>query len=396
VVQEPPGGPPDFAIPELVEVTPDSGSVADSLRDPVVFQFDEVISEASGGGLERLFRLSPRVERLSIDWKRTRIEVRPRRGWQPDRIYHVTMLPGIADLRNNRMEEGRHVVFSTGGPIPDTRIEGDVLDWDNGRVGVGAAVEAVLMPDSLIYEGRADSLGHFRIEALPRGTYVLYAAIDANNNGERDRREAFDSATVTLDSVVERAMWAFLQDTNGPQLAQVNPIDSITARLQFSQKLRLGEPDDTAVRAWLLPDTVAVAVAALWDTPAYDSITAAESAAADSARSAAAADSLAADSTAADSAAAPPDTTTPPIAAPPGAAGQIGDEEAAAPPDSSAALRLLPTRPPLVAVWFLRFVDPAPPGARYLVEVTAANVNGAVATSRAVLVIPEAETEESR
>src|SRR6202011_710813 len=40
----PPGGPPDVAAPELVSVTPDTGSVGVKPKE-VVFRFDEVVAE---------------------------------------------------------------------------------------------------------------------------------------------------------------------------------------------------------------------------------------------------------------------------------------------------------------------------------------------------------------
>ncbi len=76
-MQEPPGGPPDFAPPVVVSLIPDSGSVVDELKDPLVIRFDEVINEQSGGGLDRLVLVSPRVEELVVSWKRTAIEIKP-------------------------------------------------------------------------------------------------------------------------------------------------------------------------------------------------------------------------------------------------------------------------------------------------------------------------------
>ncbi|MDH5551651.1 MAG: Ig-like domain-containing protein, partial [Gemmatimonadota bacterium] len=150
VMQDPPGGPPDFAPPTIVAIAPDSGSVAPQFDGRLRFQFDEVINEQSGGGLAKLIELSPRTPELDVSWKRTAIEVKPASGWRANAVYRVVLLPGVADLRNNRMEAGRTVVFSTGGEIPATRLTGVVLDWENGRVGQRALVEAVLLPDSLV------------------------------------------------------------------------------------------------------------------------------------------------------------------------------------------------------------------------------------------------------
>jgi hypothetical protein len=54
-------------------VTPDSGAVVPELDDAVRIQFDEVINEQSGGGLDKLVRLSPRVDELDVNWKRSAI-----------------------------------------------------------------------------------------------------------------------------------------------------------------------------------------------------------------------------------------------------------------------------------------------------------------------------------
>ncbi|HEX9691677.1 MAG TPA: Ig-like domain-containing protein [Gemmatimonadales bacterium] len=386
VMKEPPGGPPDFDAPVLLEVTPDSGAIADSLRGPIVFQFDEVISEASGGGLDRLFRLSPRPVQLNVGWKRTRIEVRPDEGWRSNRVYQVTLLPGITDLSNNRLQEGRHLVFTTGGPIPPTHIAGEVLDWENGRVGQGAAIEAILLPDSLVYEGRADSAGHYSLEALPVGDYLLIGIIDANNNGRRDRREAFDSSSVRLDSVIERSLWAFVQDTIGPQLQRATAVDSVTVRLQFSQKLAFGDPTDDVVQVWVLPDTLPVPVDAVWDVVVYDSVAAVERAAADSVRAAA-------DSTAADTAVGgvEPSPTPPP---PPAAIRAAGSDTTVAQQDTSVAQRLLADRPKLQSEWVVRLRSPLPPGSRYLIQASAPNLNGVVNESRTVLVLAGTPDEQ--
>jgi hypothetical protein len=380
-MQEPPGGPPDFEPPVILAVTPDSGTVVDSLREPLLLEYNEVISEASGGGLDRLVRVSPRPEAVEVDWKRTRVAIRPKGGWKPGVVYHVRVLPGVTDLRNNRLDSARTVIFSTGGPIPDTRITGTVLDWENGRVGTGALIEAYLLPDSLVYTGAADSTGAFQLRAVPRGAYLLFTSMDENRNGRRDVREPFDSVTLSLDSAATHTAWAFIRDTLGPQLRQVSSVDSITVLLQFSQKLDPAEaPERGVVVAWQLPDTVEMQVASIFTEQAYEAVKAAE----DSARRAAA-DTLPADTTA------PPAPTPPrppepaqPALAPAAAA----DTAAAAAPDTSAAAALLRQRPTLSARWYVRLGQPLAPGGRYLFQARARNLSGAVAESRNLLVMP--------
>jgi len=385
VIEQPPGGPPDFEAPVIVSITPDSGAVVPDLDDALKIQFDEVISETSGGGLERLVRLSPRTEELSVDWKRTAIHVKPKNGWVPDIIYHVTVEPGIVDLRNNTMVEGRIVIFSTGSPIPATALWGTVLDWENARAGRLALVEAMLLPDSLVYVTTADSTGSYRLTSVPTGTYLLSASIDENSNRVRDRREAFDSVTVTLDSVVAHTFWTFARDTAGPRLQRVNRADSITAQLQFSLMLDTVPPTREMVSVWALPDTTPVAVAHVWPQSVYDSVAAEEAAERALADSLAADTALVADTTLARE---PPLMADTAIAvAPPGREGPARPPGRQVPEQVA---EFLSRRPPLSDVWYLRTVEPLPPGIRYLIEARARSIGGSVGESRMVLTVPAA------
>ena len=385
VIQQPPGGPPDFEPPLIVSVRPDSGAVVPDFDDAVEIQFDEVIAENSGGGLENLIDVSPRPETLRLQWKRSRITIEPADGWHPGIVYQVVLAPGIADLRNNRMEEGLSLVFSTGGEIPDTRIDGVVIDWEAGRPALRALVEAVLLPDSLVYVTHADSTGEFSLTQVPRGTNTLYATIDNNTSNRRDLREAFDSVSVVLDSTASHVFWTFTHDTLGPQVRGVEPFDSLTAEIEFNQMLAPAAPDLGAVTVWLLPDTVEVAVHVLWEKAAYDSVRVAERAVADS---------IAAEQAAPDSAAAAPDTAAAirPGRGRPRVAAALDSAQV---PDTTRAERLLAERPVLSTKWYFRLLEPLAPGARYLVEAEARGIAGATGQSRAVLIVPEAEPPDT-
>lgn len=383
-MEQPPGGPPDFTPPIILLLTPDSGAVVDGFDDDFEIQFDEVIDERSGRGLENLVLVSPRAEEVKVSWKRTRVTAKPKGGWRPNTVYHVVVLPGFADLRSNRLDTTFTIVFSTGGPIPDTRLSGTVVNWEEGRIGAGAVVEAMLLPDSLAYITVADSVGNFELTAVPVGAYTVSAIIDENQNRERDFRERFDSVAVTLDSTFSHTFWAFAHDTNGPQVRVVTPIDSVTARVDFNQMLAPGTPDTSVLGAFLLPDTVAVALHAIWTEAVYDSVSAIEAAIADSIQRTA--DSIQraeeADSAGAGERAEPRDSVS--------ARDSLVAEGEAAPPDTSEIERLLAERPRLRATLFLRFLSAVAPGGRYLIRARATNVSGATAESEAVLIVPEA------
>lgn len=372
--QEPPGGPPDFRPPTLMAVVPDSAAVRPGFREPAEFIFDEVINEQSGGGLEQLVLVSPRPEAIDVSWKRNRIEVRPRGGWRPGTIYQVRLLPGITDLRNNRLREGEELIFSTGPAIPDTRITGMVINWPAGRLAARALIEAIAgagTADSLVYAAQADSSGEFTLRALPPGEYLLLGVADENDNQRRDRREAFDSVTVRLDSTSSHVLWAFVHDTVGPQLRSATETDSITVRLEFSQHMLPVAPESGTVAAFLLPDSTPVALDTVLLPEAFDSLRAAEARVRDSL--AALADTVPADTAQADTAAV---VRRPPRRQP---------DRREAQPDTSRVAVLLRERGRLVNTWVVRMAAPLIPGARYRFTARAANVNGAVADSRTVL-----------
>jgi len=398
---DPPGGPPDTAPPSIVTVRPESGAVVPDWKDDAVIQFDEVIDEmASGGGsvgagitgIGRQVVLSPVVGAVRVTWGRTRIRVKPKEGWKPGRVYHLELLPGVVDLRRNKLTKGRLIVFSTGPAIGQAALTGTALQWVEQRALIRALIEVVPVPDSVGYVTVADSTGKFHLDALSAGRYVVYATADQNTNRRRDRREAYDSALVTLDSAATVTLFAFVHDTAGPRLRVAAAMDSITVRLEFSQPLAAGVPLDTArVRVLQLPDSTPVSIRAILNPRQYDSVTAAE-------RSAVKPDTGAA--ARADSAAAgAPRAAGALRAAARGAPAAARDTAASL--DSSEVRLLLAQRPAPFDQVVLRFPRPLTPETRYVIRVrSAVNLSGAAGDGQVVLLTPKppepAKTDSTR
>lgn len=374
-IEAPPGGPPDLVPPRLVSASPESLAVLPGFDGDVVFRYDEVISEggapSSGNGtseLERLVLLSPTTRPPTVRWHRDRITVRPREGWQPNRVYRIELLPGVTDLRSNRETSGGAVVtFSTGAPIPTFTLSGAVTDWTTGRPAPAALVEAVHAGDSLVYRTHADSAGKFRLGPIPDGAYVVFGSIDQNRNLQRDAREAFDSAAVAAGSSDAGTLWMFQHDTVGPRIQGIAVNDSSSAAVTFALPVdpyqRL---DSSAVSVRMLPDSTPVAVRSILPQTADDS----------------AFGHRIAPRTDEDSAAgrAPRPREIPrrdTLAA--------GDSVTRAPADT------LPIRPTLYTRLIVRIRDSWKPGGRYTVEIRGIrNPNGVAATARGAFIVPEA------
>ena len=251
----PPGGPDDRLPPEIVAITPDSGTLNARPRQ-VTFRFDEVVSERPSGAptLDRLFLISPRDGEPRVTWRRSAITVRPRKGWRDNTVYTVTMLPGLSDLRNNIRKQGATALFSTGGVIPDTRITGIVFDWIAGKPAPKAAIEAIA-PDSTIYVASADSTGRFEMLHLPLGPYVVRAYMDANSNRSVDPREAWDSVAVTLSGSTNVELLAFVHDTIGPRINTVTVQDSMTIRVTFDKPVHPSQEIEAALFRLMAADS---------------------------------------------------------------------------------------------------------------------------------------------
>jgi len=388
-IAPPPGGPTDRLPPRLVAVVPDTMAVLTDFDDEVEFQFDEVVAEGGTpnfglgtGDLERLIILSPDSQVPSVSWKRSRITVKPREGWRPNTVYRVEFLPGVADLRGNRSEEGRVLTFSTGAPRPTTTLRGLVVDWGTQRPQRLGLVEARLLPDSLVYRGLADSSGRFVLGPLPRGEYLVYGVLDQNNDRRLQARESFDTVRVTAgrDSVGE--LWAFRHDTLPARITQAEQHDTLSLALTFSLQLDPWQrlpPDSVRVR--LLPDSTPVPVLGILPRGAFDT-TFAPAGGVDSAK--ARADSIRArtDSIRADSIARAREAAALRI---PGA-----ERRQIRPPDTTGTGPLR-TKPPLFDKLFVRLSRRLAPGSRFVVDVHGIKtVSGVVGTARGVGQVPAA------
>jgi hypothetical protein len=366
-------------------------------KGEAVFRFDEVISEGNSpnfglgsGDLEKLVILSPSKAVPIIRWRRDRITVRPREGWQPGRVYRVQLLPGVADLSGNRNEHGATVTLSIGAARPTWVLHGRVVSWATRRPVPQGLVEAVLMPDSLPYRIVADSTGRFTLGPIPLGEYLVYGVIDQNKDFRWDRREEFDTvrAAAGRDSVGE--LWAFRHDTTEVRINTTVARDSLSIGITFSQQLNPYQviPPDS-VRILLLPDSVPVPVERVLTEAIFDSVyrprpvrdtTPAGRARADSIRADSMAraliDSLRADSIARARAAAqiriPGATPTRPTRI------------------DTTGLGPLTSRPALYDKLVIRLGEKLRPGARYVVIVRGIeNLTRVRGDTRAVLVVPE-------
>ena len=238
---QPPGGPPDIDAPRIVKISPSTGTLGAKPKS-VVFQFDEVVSETPKGAqsLAALVFISPRSGINEVDWGRSQISIKPKDGWKPNTVYTVMLSPGVMDLRNNSIDTSTRIVFSTGGDIPQTKLQGVAFDWPAGVYARDALVEAISKDhfrgqdtskgppkDSVIYQTVADSLGRYSLEHFPAGNYVIRAIIDINKNRLLDPGERYDTTSATVTAGYPNLdLYAFGHDSLGLRVNGVAMLDS--------------------------------------------------------------------------------------------------------------------------------------------------------------------------
>jgi hypothetical protein len=246
----------------ITSIQPDTNSVGVRGKEFVI-HFDEVISEhpASASSLREIVLISPKSGSPNVDWHRSSISIRPKKGWKANTAYTVTLLPGVTDLRGNIRTAPTVVTFSTGPSIPNTVIGGTLFDWLTGRPSNTALVEAHVLNDtSTIYVGASDSIGHYSMRGLPPGQYVVHGYIDANHNRALDPSEAFDTSAVYLKDTLNLELLAFAHDSTGPKLAAVSTLDSVTIHAIFDTPLDPRLPLATSQFTLTGPDSARVAL----------------------------------------------------------------------------------------------------------------------------------------
>jgi len=271
----PPGGPEDHAPPQVVAIVPDSGKTNVHPKE-VEIRFDEVVSDRPAGvtALDQLFLISPRTGggSANVSWHRSRITVKPARGFRPNTAYRITMLPGIADLRGNVRRVGASVVFSTGASFPAFSIPGRVFDWAAQRIASGVYVEAISRADtSIVYLAATDSTGQFDVGPLDAGTYTVRALIDQNANRTLDRNEKWDTTTVTVTTtrpmieldVIER-------DSSAAAFQNITVDDSVTLHVLLDKPLDPGIPLQPALVRLQRPDSSQLLVTKVEWPAAFD------------------------------------------------------------------------------------------------------------------------------
>ncbi len=246
----PPGGPEDRRPPVVIRTEPDTfETITEPFRGPVVFRFDERISERPvRGTMDDAVLVSPRTGNVRVTHGRDKVEVTMGGGFRPGLVYRVRLLPVINDMFGNTLRAPVELVFSTGGEFTASAVAGLVWDRTTGNGMDNLTVDA-LGPDSITYLSRTDTGGIYAFRFLPPGAYRVTAFDDRNRSDSLDRMETQGSTTLSIagpDTVLDLDFSVLEPDTSPAVLAKATLLDSMTVSLDFDDYLDPGVPSRSA------------------------------------------------------------------------------------------------------------------------------------------------------
>ena len=260
----PPGGPEDVRPPVVVSTVPESFANLADFSGPVVFAFDERISErVTGGELDGAVIVSPRTGRVRVNHGRRELEVELDGGFRADFVYRVTLLPVVSDLFNNVMRDPFEIVFSTGPEPAPTVVAGLVWDRISGRPVQAVDIFATPSGGGDPFVARADANGLYALRYVPPGDYTLTAFRDVNRNGEIDRSEPRGEGDLELASgdTIFFNPSLLAPDTTPSVPTAATPLDSVTILLEFDDYMDAeGAQAAVGVEVMRVVDSIALAV----------------------------------------------------------------------------------------------------------------------------------------
>ncbi|MCK4225100.1 MAG: Ig-like domain-containing protein [candidate division Zixibacteria bacterium] len=251
----PPGGPEDTIPPEVISVSPKSGSTEVELDPKIEITFSERMQAKI---TEESVFISPLPKKpFDFRWRGKRLILSPQEPLQLDRTYVISIGTDAQDLRRNRLSESYTFAFSTGSELDYGTISGEV--WTKQKNGlerkIGASVWAYLLswdkteidpqeekPD---YVTQTDSEGEYTLKNLSLGKYRLFAVQDVNRDLVWDwEKEAIGVTTQDVElseQDISKSYVDFIldkKDKSPPGLLDCHSLNKNLVKLEFDEELQ--------------------------------------------------------------------------------------------------------------------------------------------------------------
>ena len=241
----PDGGPPDKTPPEMQECSIKSRAL-NFKEKSIEITFNKYMNNSKV--VEGAF-IAPKAA-MDFDWSGKTLEVSFPKGLDTNTAYILTFGSDYSDYLGNKPASSLAIIFSTGSKIDSGYIDGKLVDDNPSGVFIYAYRIDNINPDSLNPELTASkyltqigSNGEFKLQALPNGTYRLFAVRDELKDGFINGRDAFSTANydVKIDSAKPDKKIALKInkpfDFKGPTLYFVESSNPRKFRANFSEDI---------------------------------------------------------------------------------------------------------------------------------------------------------------
>ncbi len=205
----PPGGEVDKVKPRILESIPANGSTNVEVSNTIIIRFSERINTRN---LKRSIYISPRlIDEPTVKWKSDQVTITLPDSFAVNQTYIISFPDDVRDLRNNPLDSGSVIAFTTGETLSSGKIEGNVVDQQNqpqNNIVTALYSKADLdnkIIDSLypLYLSVTNNDGYFSFQFIPEGEYLLLAFTDKNKNDKLDIAQELYGMTdraIMLDS----------------------------------------------------------------------------------------------------------------------------------------------------------------------------------------------------
>ena len=187
-VGAPPGGEEDKIKPTVVAAVPANGATSVPRDNKIRIDFSErIVPPRTGSGIF----VSPRpVQAPEVHWKATSVEIVFADSFSVDQTYVINLSSDVRDLRNNPIDTGSSIAFSTGEMIDSGRLSGRVTSDSRNLGGIVVALfDPARLGDSLLFDSiypaymtQTSPEGRFSLGYLPARKFFLLAFDDKDLN----------------------------------------------------------------------------------------------------------------------------------------------------------------------------------------------------------------------
>ncbi len=202
-ISSPTGGPIDETPPLLIRTVPDSAQINYS-GNTILLEFDEWVKT---NNIENNLIITPKIDgTYKARANKTSVLLTFDRPFADSTTYTFNFGNTIQDITNSNAPLGLKLSFSTGPYIDSLEVSGNILDLYTQEPKENTLVSLYALNDTLdiltgqaSYFTRTDTSGNYKFTNLPSNDYLVYAAIDKNNNLKAESEdEAYGFYTDTI------------------------------------------------------------------------------------------------------------------------------------------------------------------------------------------------------